>query len=128
MANQRDRMSKKHPSSDQGLFLPPGFRFRQKWLCLWEDEDGAYIVNKDGEYLCAESFTPGDEAIEAKMRGAAKHYGIEGGNPAWIRGRKVSAMEADDQMERLLAGEIPDEQEEAIIALEEEWMGENEIS
>jgi hypothetical protein len=96
------------------LWVPPN----QTFICLWLDENGRYVVNEDGEFLCAESKRMGDPEVEKNMRAAARYYGIEGGQPVWRRGRKVTHMEYDTQMERLLAGQIPDERE-AIEAAKE---------
>lgn len=101
------------------MWLPESV-YRQIYLCMWEMPDGRYIGNPDGEFLCAESYTIEDAVVEKKMRRAVVSYGITEGKPTWIAGRKVSHMEADDQMERLLEGKIPDEIEEAAIALEQE--------
>jgi hypothetical protein len=84
--------------------------------------DGRYIGDSNGNFMCAESYTINDPVTEKKMRDAARGYGFPEGRPVWMPGRKVSAMEADDQMERLLDGKIPDEQEEALIAIEEAWL------
>ena len=107
-----------------GLWLPPDIKrkYRQKWLCLWQDNDGFYLVNTNKEYLCAESWKRNDKNIEKKMKSAAKACGVENGNPIWLPGRKISDMEADDQMERLLEGKIPDEKEEILVAIEEEYV------
>lgn len=91
---------------------------REKYLCLWQEENGAYVVNSEGEFLCAESFTPGDKDVEESMRKAAEYLGISGGKPVWIRGRKVTKTEHEVQMERLLDGLIPDELEAIRIAAE----------
>lgn len=109
------------PKSEK-IWLPPNLKYRQVYLCLWEMPDGRYIGNSDGEFMCAESFTLGDKAIEKKMRDEARNYGFNEGRPIWQPGRKVTHMEADDQMERLLDGKIPDEQEAALIAIEEDYM------
>jgi hypothetical protein len=109
-------------SYDDSLWLPKGFKHRQKYLCLWQDDEGKILGLPTGEFLCAESFTKGDKLVEEKMRQAARHYGVDTGSPIWHKGRKVSAMEADDQMERLLDGKIPDEQEEVLVDLEEDYL------
>lgn len=106
----------------EGMWLPPQLNYRQVYLCLWEMPDGRYVGNADGEFLCAESYTINDKGVERKMRDAARNDGYDEGRPIWQPGRKVSAMEADDQMERLLDGKIPDEQEAYLINIEEEYM------
>lgn len=112
------------PNRGEGFWLPPSLqeKFRQMYICVWQMPDGKWIGNSDGEFLCAESYTEGDKEVESKMRAAARSYGIDEGGPVWMAGRKVSSMEADDQMERLLEGKIPDEREETLIALEDEWL------
>lgn len=97
------------------LYVPE--RYRHKWLCLWEDGHGRIIVNEDRDYLCAESWIPHEESTEDRMRTAAAYYGIHDGQPVWVPGRKITTMEWEVQMERLLDGKIPDEQQEANIAL-----------
>lgn len=106
------------------LWLPKSVKqyFRQKYICLWEDGQGKLIGLPTGEFLCAESFEKGDPEVERKMRDAARHYGIDDGKPVWQRGRKVTEMEADDQMERMLDGKIPDEQEEVLVDMEERYL------
>lgn len=96
------------------LWVPP----EQMFVCLWQREDGSFVMNDDEEYLCAESRTPGDPEVEKNMRLAARHYGIEGGRPVWRRGRKITREEYEVQMERLLSGLIPDEREAARAAIE----------
>lgn len=98
------------------LWIPPN----QIFICLWQDESGRYIMNESGEFLCAESRVMGDKQVEENMRAAARYYGVEGGRPVWRRGRRVSDIEHDVQMERLLSGLIPDEQEAAIASIEKE--------
>lgn len=88
------------------------------YICLWQRDDDSYVVNAEGEYLCAESRRVGDPEVEHKMRLAARHYGIDGGKPVWKRGRKISKLEWELQMERLHSGLIPDEREAAIAAIE----------
>lgn len=100
-------------NAKKGLWVPENYR--HKWLCLWSDENGRIIVNEDREYLCAESWTKGDETVEARMREAAVYYGITLGKPVWVPGRKVTANEWDDQMERYIDGKIPDWEQEAGI-------------
>lgn len=93
------------------IYVPE--KFRHKWLCIWEDEKGRPIINEDREYLCVETPAPFDKAVEERMRKAVASYGIYDGGPRWMPGRKITNMEWDDQMERLLDGKIPDEQQAA---------------
>lgn len=80
-------------------------------VCLWRMPDGAFLGDDDGHFLSAEG-TLNNLVTEEKMKQAAVHYiGMEAldGEPVWLSGsRKISDYEADDQMERLLDGKIPD--------------------
>lgn len=105
----------------EGLWLPKDI-YKPKYVCLWEMPDGRFVGDAEGNFLCAESFTKGDRVVEEKMRASVNSFGIQEGKPFWQVGRKVTKMEADDQMERYLDGKIPDEQEEALIAIEEELL------
>lgn len=105
----------------EGYWLPKSI-YRPKYICLWEMPDGRYVGDKDGNFLVSESLTNGDPLVEQKMQTAVKGYGIEGGKPIWQFGRKITAMEADDQMERTLEGKVPDELDEALIEVEEDYL------
>jgi hypothetical protein len=72
------------------------------------DEEGRTIKNSSGEYLCAESLRPYNKEVEAKMRDAAKHCGIDGGKPYWRPGEKISHEEYEEQMALLKLGILPD--------------------
>ena len=104
---------------------------RHKWVCLWVDEHGKFVAQVERgtiRYLSAESWTKGDKEVEAKMKIAARHYGIDTGGPVWTAGEKISDMEHDDQMERLLDGKIPDPAEEYRNRIEEILGGNNDDS
>lgn len=105
-----------------GFILPDDVPYRQKYVCLWMDDEGKLIGMPGGYYLSAESFTKGDRQIEKKMQGAAKAYGVNEGRPYWIEGEKVSDSEYEIQQERLAAGLYPTEKEEALIAIEDEYI------
>ncbi len=81
-------------------------------VCLWKTPDG-FISDGDG-YLSMEGVI-GNRIIESKMRAAAKYWtGEDNGEPKWFPGyRKITQMEYEDQMARLIDGEIPDEQDAA---------------
>lgn len=96
--------------------------YRPTYICLWEMPDGRYVGDAEGNFLVAESKTQGDPIIETKMRAAVRSFGIVEGKPLWQIGRKVSSMEFDDQMERMLEGKIPDEQEEVLIHMEDQLL------
>lgn len=85
-------------------------------VCLWRMPDGAFLGDDEGRFLSAQGALY-DWMIESKMRKAAVSYlGEEArsGKPFWMPGsRKVSDSEAEDQMERLLEGRIPDVADQA---------------
>jgi hypothetical protein len=80
-------------------------------VCLWLMPDGACIGDDEGRFLSMEG-SLNDFIIEEKMKQAAIHYiGAEAleGKPFWMSGsRKITDSEADDHMERMLDGRIPD--------------------
>ncbi len=86
-------------------------------VCVWElvDDTGQFLGEGE-KYLSLEGKL-GDEVVEQRMRIAVRSYigdRVEYGRPVWIPGhRKISDMEADDQMARFLDGKIPDEVDEA---------------
>lgn len=85
-------------------------------VCVWELEDDTGNFLRQGEYYLSMEGKLGDLEVELRMKAAAKyHIGdkVELGRPVWLPGgRKISDMEHDDQMERLLDGKIPDEVDE----------------
>lgn len=93
----------------------PKVKQKIPWLCLWQDKEGKYIINASGEFLCFQTMNKGDKTVEFKMGQAAKSLGVHGGHPVWRRGRQVTSMEHDDQMERMIEGKIPDPVEEYMI-------------
>ena len=80
-------------------------------VCLWQMPDGACLGDDEGRYLSMEGDL-NNPLIEQKMRDAAIHYlGFEAleGKAIWMSGsRKITDGEADDHMERMLDGHIPD--------------------
>lgn len=108
--------------TEKGFILPPGFKHKQRYLCLWATAENKVIADAGGNYMCAESFQEFDPVVESKMRAAAENMGYPGGRPIWKPGRKVTDMESDDQMERLVDGKIGDPKEEELIALEEQYL------
>jgi len=107
---------------DKTIWLPNSEKPQTMFLCLWERPDGAFIVNENGEFLCAESLRENDKKVEYDMRKAAENLGFIGGKPFWREGRKISQMEWEDQMERLMEGKIPDERDAAIAQMEDEYL------
>lgn len=84
-------------------------------VCVWKLPDGSYFGNGNGSYLSMEGVI-GDFRVEHKMRNAALWWMGDNfcGEPEWLHGaRKVTDMEHDDQMERLVDGRIPDPVDEA---------------
>jgi hypothetical protein len=81
-------------------------------VCVWQ-VDGGFLSDGEG-YLSMEGklFDP---LVEDKMRAAAAYWlQSSQGQPVWLPdARKISSMEHDDQMARLLDGKIPDEVDEA---------------
>jgi len=82
--------------------------------CLWEMPGGGYLGDGD-EFLSMEGKL-GSPRVEKLMREHAIHHAGETaalGRAAWIEGaRKVTRNEHDDQMARMLDGEIPDWEDE----------------
>jgi hypothetical protein len=80
-------------------------------VCLWCMPDGNFLGDDEGRFLSSYGKLD-DIIIEEKMRAAAVYYiGVEAniGQPVWVSGsRKISDDEHDDQMERMLNGDIPD--------------------
>ncbi len=80
-------------------------------VCIWKLADGSVIGDGDGRYLTVEGDI-NSPILEGKLRDAAVSYvGTEAllGTPIWISGsRKITDNEADDHMERMLDGYIPD--------------------
>ncbi len=91
-------------------------------VCVWEikDDTGVYLSDGDNRYLSLEGKL-GEIVVEEKMRKAAGHYlgdRVKEGRPVWLPAfRKISDMEHDDQMDRLLSGKIPDEIDQVKQAL-----------
>lgn len=78
-------------------------------VCLWQLPDGTYIQDNDGNYLVAGPCKVRNPKAEANMRAAARSLGVTAGRPFWLPGfRKISDMEWEDQMERLIEGKVPD--------------------
>lgn len=80
-------------------------------VCLWCMPDGSFLGDDEGRFL--QLFGQLDNpVVEEKMRQAAVFYiGPEAnmGQPVWSAGsRPISDNEHDDQMDRLLSGDIPD--------------------
>ena len=79
-----------------------------QWVCLWQMDNGYYLKNDQGDYYCAQG-KKGDSNIENAMRAGATAMGFGNGRPVWKNGRKITDMEWEVQMERLMDGKEPDE-------------------
>jgi hypothetical protein len=81
-------------------------------VCLWKMPDGAVLGDDEGRFLSLNGKLD-DPVVEAKMKKAAIYWvGEEAilGQPYWMPGsRQVSDGEAEDQMQNLVDGKIPDE-------------------
>jgi hypothetical protein len=76
---------------------------------LWKMPDGTFVADGDQNFLAIFSMR-GDLIKIARLRAAAKSYGIEEGQPAFQAGmRMISDEEYQEQRDRMSAGEIPDE-------------------
>lgn len=83
---------------------------------VWITADGKIVMDGDGNYLMIHSMR--DDLIKmAKLGAAARHYGVPpGGHAEFVEGaRAVSDSEYQEQKERLLAGEVPDEKDAASL-------------
>lgn len=97
-------------------------------VCLWEMPEesygGGFLAEERGVFLCIEGVV-GDREIEINIEKAARYWLDANadeyvGQPHWIRGaRQVTNNEYDDQMDRLVNGQIPDWEEAARIAYRE---------
>lgn len=94
------------------LIVPKGRQIiheSDRGVCIWQVPSGGYIRDADFNYLSMEGPLH-NHIIERKMREAAKTFtGSTDGKPVWFPGRrKISDMEYEDQMERLIDGKTPD--------------------
>ena len=96
-------------------------------VCLWEVETSTgtgFLAESPGVFLCAEGVV-NDKRVEAQVEAAARYWLGAGkhdyiGKPYWVTGaRKVTNNEHDDQMERMLSGDIPDWEEEMRLAVKD---------
>ena len=83
-------------------------------VCIYFTSEDQALSDGDG-VLCAEGII-GDGKVEKKVLEAGKYWTSEdGGYVKWVAGgRKVSASEREDQMERLLNGLVADPFEDMI--------------
>lgn len=95
-------------------------------ICLWEvptEHGNGFLAEEPGVFLCIEGVI-NDKSVEAELEKSARYWLQAGpndyiGKPYWISGaRKVTNNEHDDQMERMLNGDIPDWEEEMRLAVQ----------
>jgi hypothetical protein len=95
---------------NSSMWLPE----RSFGVCIYFTNEDQALSDGDG-VLCAEGII-GDGKVEKKVLEAGKYWTSEdGGYVKWVAGgRKVSASEREDQMERLLNGLVADPFEDMI--------------
>lgn len=77
-------------------------------LYVWITEDGKVVADDEGNYMCITS-KDGDLRKVRMLADAAKHYGVEGGKPLFLPGRRmVTDEEYEHQKFRLEMGLTPD--------------------
>lgn len=75
---------------------------------IWITEDGSRVADEENRTMNIPSKKGDIEKIKA-LRDAARYYGIEGGKPLFLPGRRrVTDSEHEYQNERLRAGLVPD--------------------
>lgn len=89
---------------NSSMWLPE----RSFGVCVYFTNEGQALSDGDG-VLCAEGII-GDKKVEEKVLQVGKYWASEdGGYVQWVAGgRKISASEKEDQMERLLDGLVAD--------------------
>ena len=95
----------KDPSiKNSSMWLPE----RSFGVCVYFTNEGQALTDGDG-ILCAEGIM-GDSKVEKKVLEAGRYWTTEeDGYVKWVAGgRKISSSERDDQMERLLDGNVAD--------------------
>jgi hypothetical protein len=78
-------------------------------LYLWQLPNGEYLSDNEGNFLNVASRK--DDLVKmTKLRQVAAHYGYPEGQPVYYSGaRRVTDEEFDIQIQRMIAGLIPDE-------------------
>ena len=80
-------------------------------LYAWQMPDESLVMDDEGGYLSIPSMK-GDIRQIKKLKDAAKHYGIDEGQPLFMAGhRPVTDDELAHQKQRLEMGLVPDEQD-----------------
>jgi len=89
-------------------------------LYVWKMEDGMVLGDSDQNVLNLPGMR-GDLTVMAKLKRYVLSLGIEGGEPLFLPGqRRISDMEHDEQMSRLISGYTPDPYDIAAQRDEEE--------
>ena len=87
---------------------------------VWQMPDKSIVMDEENNYLCIYA-TKGDVAKIKVLRDAAKHYGLDEGEPLWFSGhRPVTDDEYDYQKQRMDLGLVADEWD--IPALKEDML------
>lgn len=93
------------PTGKQIIHDSPADRFG---VYVWEMPNGSYIMDQERNFLNIPS-EYGDRKRIAKLREAAKSFGITEGRPIFFPGhRQVNDEEYEIQRERMRLGLVPD--------------------
>ena len=77
--------------------------------------DGSYVSDGEGHFMSINA-QYGDIKRQNQLRDAAKAFGITEGKPVFFPGqRQVTDEEYEEQKERLLDGQIPDDHDLAAL-------------
>lgn len=77
-------------------------------IYVWEMPDGSYVGDGEGHFMMIPA-RKGDLGRIAKLRDAAKYYGVEEGRPVFLSNRRpVTDEEYEQQKARLELGLDPD--------------------
>lgn len=87
----------------------------QHGVWVWELPSGRLLSDGDGNYLSMNGLK-NDLRCMTRMRQAAASYGFPDGKPLFKAGKwKATQSEWEDQMERMINGEIADPYDPAIM-------------
>lgn len=77
-------------------------------IYVWRMPDGRFVADQDGNYMNIQAMR-GDKHKMQLLTDAARHHGIEEGEPYFLEGsRRVTDEEYEEQRERMRSGLIPD--------------------
>ena len=80
-------------------------------LYLWQMPDESVVMDDEGGYLSIPS-RKGDIRQIKKLKEAAKHYGLDEGQPIFFSGhRQVTDEQLEEQKQRAEFGMVPDPQD-----------------